>query len=365
MTGSFHDKAGLEHRRVVVNSVGRDSNILAKFLEDYADLVVEQPIRAAAILADLLEARADLSVGCRDILCRKEWLFILRQQPDTAITRIAKSELCTFLSSTFSPSISGLWINAIGEEISDIPEEKLDLAGTHGVIRSRIVSILALTATALLGVPLGFFALRGWLSSPKLIGSGDQPYEQGTDRQKPDQTSSDNQLIEPMDSQFRSGWPLNNDPQANEDQEANRQGSTDLPIRNKAYAGSFIGGHYDIARRSRPLSWDDIYQHIEDGIIMPSDLTINDGSIQAAHWVQSFDLKKDILMIRLRTRHQYADTTCAAMLRNYQEHYTQADSRRPIVILESGRHAGKDSAAGFLPICSLSSSGTFSVLQSN
>lgn len=329
-----------------------DTQAISRFISEQKQLIVEQPVKAAAALSDYVQDRTHLLVGARDILTRPEWARILADSPQTkAEVALTSTRLSNWLSTSFSARTATPWIAAIGGSIpasgsasGTATEEEPSSRRSVQLGRPALIAACA-SGVALLVITTAFLGNR---LRPAPAIPGGNGVSSGTTRQIDIDRSPEGQQQTP--------GQLGRSPLPDPVQEAI---GADGELGSAGAGGDPAGATSD-AQQAAPssggggASWQRIQSALEDGLINPNDLTLADG---VDHWVQSFSEQGQSAVIRLRTRQPVGSEACAQILANYQRTYRRSTSVKPWVILESSRADGSTDAGGFLPTCQLSPQG--------
>lgn len=342
------------------SSEATDHQALSRFIDEQKQLIIDQPVKAAAALSDYVEDRSHLLVGARDILTRPEWSRILGNAPQTnAELNLTRSRLTRWIHANFSARTAQPWIEAIGGPAPANASSPASSPAAESALpskRGRPTLILA-GASALALVVMALAVLFNKLRPAPVVPGGDG-VSNGSSRQID---------IDQIKGAGQDGAQQLSPPQLPASVSEAIGADSSPPLDQRSAGG-------DPAENPQPPSqpgsggedaaWKRIQGALEDGLISTTDLTLADGLGALDHWVQSFSERGQSLVIRLRTRQPASSEACAQVLASYQRTYRLSPSIKPWVILESSRADGKDSAAGFLPVCQLSPQGLLTTRRS-
>jgi len=334
-----------------------DSQAISRFIGEQAQLIIHQPVKAAAALSDYVQDRSHLLVGARDILTRPEWARILGEPPQTsAEVNLTRNRLASWISSSFSDKTAKPWVEAIGgpSSVNHPPQDRTASPSPNESIQTNRMLLIAAGASALVILVVTAVILFQ-RARPTAAVPGGNGVSNGSSRQIDiDQTnrggqSGDQPLSPPqLPDSVREAIGTEAGQAADAGAGSNEPGmdpasspQTSQPPR----SGSGQAG------------WTRIQSALEDGLITTTDLTLPEALGALDHWVQAFSERGPSVVIRLRTRQPASAEACTQVLASYQRTYRLSPSLKPWVILESSRADGKDSAAGFLPVCQLSPQG--------
>lgn len=368
-------------------------------------MIVNHPARAASALGDLSAERSHLLIGSRDILSRPEWRELLAEDQRSATIRaINSNQLQHWIQGTFSASTAAPWLEALqaltGHQATSVSPGIATTPNAGAMPLARNLGIAAgcalLTALAitLFNQPWNRSATAQAPSAPSPSGSpagsgSDSPAaESGAAEPAPDGSNSkgagEADAAAPHTGQEPGGHSFANSNRnaptpggSAENAQAQRPGGPTSPQhRHPAAApasGNRTGGRREVlfpesgdaaatASPVRRQNWPQLQASLENGESRPNDWIIADAQGRLSHWIQSLDWRGGVLSIRLRTHEAIQPATCKAVSQLYQRQFSASGKPSATVLIESSRHAGKNSVSGFLPICRLTASGSFSVL---
>jgi len=329
-----------------------DSQAIARFIHEQQQLIIEQPIKAAAALSDYAQERSHLLVGARDILTRPEWSKILgTTSQSNAELNLTRGRLSSWIHSSFSLQTAKPWIDAIGGPVPTSASSSDSTAAPPAQEpsqRGRLPLILA-SAVALTVILITAALLLNKLRPAPAVPGGNG-VSSGSSRQIDiDQGNGENasgsQALSPPPLPESVSEAIGADSLQADSAETGNSSSSEEPQTSQPSGGTGAAG------------WKRIESALEDGLISTTDLTLADALGALDHWVQSFSERGPSVVIRLRTRQPASPAACEQVLASYQRTYKVSPAIKPWVILESSRADGKDSAAGFLPVCQLSPQG--------
>jgi len=335
-------------------SVSVDTEVISRFISEQRELILTQSSKAAAALSDYVQDRNHLLIGARDILNRPEWGKIVGTTTQTsAELNLHRSRLASWISSSFSTKTADPWVEAIaGPSAATINTKESDPESIKNdyTNESKIPALIIAGISGIALLMITAVMLYNRIGSTTAALPGGNGVNNGASRQI---------NIDAPNSQGNQGEMTIRPPQ--------------LPVIVSEAISENVGLQQDqgftenISQVDKPApkpnneiddaGWKRIQIALEDGVISTTDLTLTDAIGALDHWIQSFTERGNSLVIRLRTRLPASQEACEKVLASYQRNYRRSSSLKPWVILESSRTAGKDSPAGFLPVCQLSPNG--------
>lgn len=369
---------------------------------------MQHPARAVSALGDISADRAHLLIGGRDILSRPEWRELLTAgQASPTIRAINSSQIQSWISATFSASTAAPWLEALqnltGHQASLQQQNSAVATGGRGPLAGYLA--IAIGCALLMGLAIAFIQQPWKGSSPAAAPvnpatTDQQPLAGESSRPTGRDTASPGQ----GNGGSADGSAISTAPQGNSDGPPTASGRSEATGSNTA-SGRGEGGSGNATRtmpgpgrspsavtNANPGSrnpgasgrrevlfpesgatspttramqrhqWPQLQASLENGETRPNDWLIPEAQGRLSHWIQRLDWRGGVLTIRLRTHEAVSPATCKTISQLYQRQFSNGQAGASVLI-ESSRHAGKDSVSGFLPICRLNAGGNFSQLS--
>jgi len=352
------------HRTAAPETID-DAQALIDFIHQHTELICTEPARAYGALKDVLAKKDHLIPGSREIIIRSEWSTILAGDKDTTVRALQAKSLREWIISTYSTQTAAPWLEAIAEQLQDTDHSDINSkysgAPSQPLKRdSNINKYWPILAGAVAIIAL-LRALNGYINTIE---------KRNPDMIKPlpsERAASTSRIHTSNSSQDNSGVliPLRD----RENLQPNQYTDADIRRMTDGHGGqensrrSQIGGARDytndneLATQKQGINWKRIAQQLDNGELNTADLSDPIADNILRHWVQAFKANRNTLSIVLRTRSEASKRACELVLTQYQKAYRSTAGRFPYVVLESSRHAGRDSSQGFLPVCELSPAG--------
>jgi len=342
-----------------------DAQALINFINQYTELISTEPARAYGALKDVLAKKDHLIPGSREIIIRSEWSTILAGDKDTTVRALQAKSLREWIISTYSTQTAAPWLEAIAEQLQDTDHSDINskcadapsqpLKRDYNINKYWPILAVAVAIIALLR------ALNGNINTVE---------KRNPDILKPltsERAASTSRIHTSNSWQDNSGVliPLRDreNLQPNQYTDADTRRMTDGNGGQENSRSTQIGGARDytndneLATQKQGINWKRIAQQLDNGELNTADLSDPIANNILRHWVQAFKANRNTLAIVLRTRSEASKRACELVLTQYQKAYRSTAGRFPYVVLESSRHAGRDSSQGFLPVCELSPAG--------
>lgn len=338
--------------------------ILSAFINNYSELIRNDPQRAFATLRDVLAEHDGLALGSREILSRQEWRAILDEQKDSAQKEIHIQQLRNWILNTYSTTTAMPWIETLRQRSSNIK-----LAGSD--IEPRQDSLLPTRKTyqwekrswALFIVLSALTALLITKGRQHNKTARDIDLNKQANEIQSHEAPEEDSALRSLSSRSNYSWPEHNRTLPNESTLAEGRilSSPDVISRDhqprEARRTEYNDNTRAVASPKSEMRLDNITQQLENGQLSARDLELTNAQALLEHWIQSFNIRRSSLNIVIRTREEVSKELCRSILNTYRIAYKNKTGRHPAVTLESSRHAGKDSSSGFLPVCRVSPEG--------
>lgn len=351
--------------RTTIPATNSDSQALIDFINQHTELICTEPARAYGALKDVLAKKDHLIPGSREIIIRNEWSTILAGDKDTTARSLQAKSLREWIISTYSTQTAAPWLEAISAHLQDIDCSDINsiYSGAPGQTLKRDYNINKYwpILAGLITIIVLLRALNGYINTM-------EKKNPGMNKQLPSKRAASTSLIHPSNS-----WPDNSallvPLRDRENLQPNQYTDADSPRMTGEHGGqensrrSQMGSVRDytndneLVTQKQGINWKSIAQQLDNGELNTADLSDPIADNILRHWVQAFKANRNTLVIILRTRSEASRRACELVLTQYQKAYRSTAGRFPYVVLESSRHAGRDSSQGFLPVCELSPAG--------
>lgn len=282
----------------------------------------------------------------------------------TTVKTLSANQLREWLNTSFSPGTAAPWLMALcqftGEQPSTRPAPHAHRGGHARQPNGRILTIAA--ACALISATAIALYRHPWNQDSQVPVAGAsllRPSARGQQTRGDDTSAgsaSASRGTEQQATPLRSDDPEGRSTAAIPAPDNQSSGARSLEnVARQPGQGSSasIERQENLATASRPQgqAWSKIQTSLDNGDSRPNDWIIPEAQSILNHWVQGLGWRGGVLSIRLRTREIVDSRTCKSITQIYQQQFSSSDGSKPMISIESSRHAGKDSAPGFLPVC--------------
>lgn len=282
----------------------------------------------------------------------------------STLKALSANQLREWLNLSFSPGTAAPWLAALcqfaGEQPSPSPAPDAHPGAQARPSARRIITIAA--ACALVSATAIALFQQPWNQGSQVPFAGAsllRPSAPGQDNRGNDSSRSSasaNRGSEQQATPLRSGDPEGRSPTAipaPDNQSPGARSLDNVARQPGPESNTSIERQENLATASRPQgrAWSTIQTSLDNGDSRPNDWIIPEAQSILNHWVQGLDWRGGVLFIRLRTREIVDSRTCKSITQIYQQQFSSNDGGQPMISIESSRHAGKDSAPGFLPVC--------------